>query len=75
LNFKQRRIVIELKFSQEGSDAKALLEDAIEQIKSRDYGRENLGGRELLRIAAVFNAAKDARRITLWQEFLNNKSR
>ena len=67
LNFKQRRIVIELKFSQDGSNAQALLEDALEQIKSRDYGRENLGGRELLRLAAVFSAAKDARRITLWQ--------
>ena len=66
---KERCLVLELKFSQDGSDAQALLDEAIEQIKARDYGREEtLHGQMLLRIAAVFNAAAKERRITLWQE-------
>ncbi|MBQ9275197.1 MAG: PD-(D/E)XK nuclease domain-containing protein, partial [Succinivibrio sp.] len=66
---KERCLVLELKFSQDGSDAQALLEDAVNQIKARDYGREEtLHGQKLLRIAAVFNAAAQERRITLWQE-------
>ncbi|MBQ9273870.1 MAG: AAA family ATPase, partial [Succinivibrio sp.] len=67
--FKERCVVLELKFSKDGSDARTLLDDAIAQIKERDYGREEtLRGRRLVRIAAVFNAAADERKITLWQE-------
>ncbi|MBQ9274608.1 MAG: AAA family ATPase [Succinivibrio sp.] len=73
LNFKRRRIVLELKFSQDGRNAQSLLNQALKQIDENDYGRESLGGRELLRIAAVFSAAKDERKITLWQEVAETK--
>ena len=53
---KNRRIVFELKYAQNETDAKAKLNDAVEQIKSRDYGNTEPKKKELLRIAAVFNA-------------------
>ena len=52
----KRRIVIEFKYAQNETEAKAKLSEAIEQIKSRDYGNIVPRKNELLRIAAVFNA-------------------
>jgi len=66
VNFNTRRFVLELKFSENGSDADVLLKDAVSQIKSREYGVENLGDRELIQIACVFDASKDKRKITLF---------
>lgn len=66
VNFNTRRFVLELKFSENGSDADVLLKDAVSQIKSREYGVENLGDRELLQIASVFDASKDKRKISLF---------
>ncbi|MBO6258462.1 MAG: PD-(D/E)XK nuclease domain-containing protein, partial [Succinivibrio sp.] len=66
VNFQQRRVVIELKFSPGGRNCEALLKEAINQIKNKEYGRENLGDRELLKIACVFNGAADKRQITLF---------
>ena len=53
---KNRRIVIELKYAQNETEAKTKLTDAVEQIKARDYGNTEPKKAELLRIAAVFNA-------------------
>ncbi|MCI6344788.1 MAG: PD-(D/E)XK nuclease domain-containing protein, partial [Succinatimonas sp.] len=53
---KNRRIVIELKYAQNETEAKTKLTDAVEQIKSRDYGNTEPKKKELLRIATVFNA-------------------
>ena len=66
VNFNTRRFVLELKFSENGSDADVLLKDAVAQIQSREYGVENLGDRELIQIACVFDASKDKRKITLF---------
>ena len=68
VNFTGRVLVLEFKFSPNGRDAETLLESAVNQIKERDYGRENLGGRELLCIACVFDASPKERKITAWQE-------
>ena len=63
INFKKRRVIIELKFSKNGNDTEALLKEAEEQIINREYGIENLEGRELLKIACVFNGSENARQI------------
>ncbi|MBO6257732.1 MAG: PD-(D/E)XK nuclease domain-containing protein, partial [Succinivibrio sp.] len=68
VNFQQRRVVIELKFSPGGRNCEALLKEAINQIEDKEYGRENLGNRELLKIACVFNGAADRRQITLFKQ-------
>ncbi|MBQ9273631.1 MAG: AAA family ATPase [Succinivibrio sp.] len=67
VSFTGRVLVLEFKFSPDGKGLESLLESAKSQIKERDYGRENLGGRELLRIACVFNASPQERQISPWQ--------
>ena len=67
VNFKKRRVIIELKFSKDGKDAEALLKKAEDQIRKREYGAENLGDRELLQIAAVFDGSPEVRRITVFK--------
>ncbi|MBO6257922.1 MAG: PD-(D/E)XK nuclease domain-containing protein, partial [Succinivibrio sp.] len=67
VNLKNRRVVIELKFSSDGKNSEALLQEAVNQIKDKDYGTENLGGRELLKIGCVFNGAADKRQITAYK--------
>ena len=64
---KNRRIVIELKYAQNETEAKTKLTDAIEQIKSRDYGNTEPKKNELLRIATVFNAERKVRAFTEYQ--------
>ena len=61
---KNRRIVIELKYAQNETEAKTKLTDAVEQIKSRDYGNTEPKKAELLRIAAVFNADPKVRKFS-----------
>lgn len=56
LETDNRRIVFELKFAQNDKEAKIRLKEAVEQIKSRDYGNILPVKKELIRIAAVFNA-------------------
>ncbi len=68
VNFDRRRIVIELKFSKDGSDTDRLLQEASAQLSSREYGTENLGSKELLGIACVFNGAAEVRKITSFSE-------
>ena len=68
LNLNKRRIVLELKYSNDGHDVNSLLEDAVRQIKEKEYGIENLGGIELIQIAAVFDGSSNVRKITLFEQ-------
>ena len=68
LNLNKRRIVLELKYSNDGHDVNSLLEDAVRQIKEKEYGIENLGGIELIQIAAVFDGSSNVRKITLFKQ-------
>ena len=52
----QRRIVFEFKYAQDENEAKAKLDEAITQIQDKDYGNILPLKKEILRIAAVFNA-------------------
>ena len=63
----KRRIVIEFKYAKDETEAKAKLSEAIEQIKSRDYGNIVPRKDELLRIAAVFNADPKVRAFTQYK--------
>ena len=64
---KNRRLVFELKYAEDETVAKTKLADAVEQIKSRDYGNTEPKKKELLRIAAVFNADPKVRAFTEYQ--------
>ena len=63
----KRRIVIEFKYAKDETEAKAKLSEAIEQIKSRDYGNIVPRKNELLRIVAVFNADPKVRAFTQYK--------
>ena len=65
---KNRRLVFELKYAQNETEAKTKLSEAVEQIKSRDYGNTEPKKAELLRIAAVFNADPKVRAFTEYQK-------
>lgn len=68
LETDNRRIVFELKLAQNDEEAKIKLKEAVEQIKSRDYGNILPVKKELIRIAAVFNADTKVR---AFKEFEN----
>ena len=59
-----RRIVFEFKYAKNEIEAKVKLSEAIEQIKTRDYGNILPKKNELIRIAAVFNADPKVRAFT-----------
>ena len=63
----KRRIVIEFKYAKDETEAKVKLSEAIEQIKTRDYGNIVPRKDELLRIAAVFNADPKVRAFTQYK--------
>ena len=63
-----RRIVFEFKYAENETEVKAKLLDAVEQIKTRDYGNILPKKNELLRIATVFNADPKVRAFTEYQE-------
>ncbi len=65
---KNRRIVIELKYAQNETEAKTKLSEAVEQIKARDYGNTEPKKAALLRIVAVFNADPKVRAFTEYQQ-------
>ena len=65
---KNRRLVFELKYAQNETEAKTKLSEAVEQIKSRDYGNTEPKKAELLRIAAAFNADPKVRAFTEYQK-------
>ena len=64
---KNRRLVFELKYAEDETVAKTKLSEAVEQIKSRDYGNTEPKKAELLRIAAVFNADPKVRAFNEYQ--------
>ncbi len=63
-----RRIVFEFKYAKNEIEAKVKLSEAIEQIKTRDYGNIVPKKAELLRIVAVFNADPKERAFTEYHE-------
>ena len=63
----KRRIVIEFKYAKDETEAKEKLNEAVEQIKTRDYGNIVPRNDELLRIAAVFNADPKVRAFTQYK--------
>ncbi|SKA64336.1 PD-(D/E)XK nuclease superfamily protein [Succinivibrio dextrinosolvens DSM 3072] len=71
VNFPKRRVVLELKYTDINSEEQKKLEDAEHQIIEKRYGFENLGDRELIQIACVFNGDKDKRQITLYKKVEN----
>ena len=64
VNTDNRRIVFEFKYAKNETEAKSKLLDAVEQIKTRDYGNILPKKNELIRIAAVFNADPKVRAFT-----------
>ena len=68
VNIDNRRIVFEFKYAKNETEAKSKLLDAVEQIKTRDYGNIVPNKTELLRIAAVFNADPKVRAFTEYQK-------
>ncbi len=64
VNFPKRRVVLELKYTDKDSEEQNKLAEAEKQILEKGYGLENLGNRELLQIACVFNGDKNRRQIT-----------
>ena len=68
VNTDNRRIVFEFKYAKNETEAKSKLLDAVEQIKTRDYGNIVPNKTELLRIVAVFNADPKVRAFTEYQE-------
>ena len=63
----KRRIVFEFKYAKDETEAKTKLNEAIEQIKTRDYGNIVPRKDELLRIATVFNADPKVRAFTQYK--------
>ena len=61
---KNRRLVFELKYAEDETVAKTKLTDAVEQIKSRDYGNTEPKKEKLIRIATVFNADPKVRKFS-----------
>ena len=68
VNTDNKRIVFEFKYAKNETEAKSKLSEAVEQIKSRDYGNILPKKNELLRIAAVFNADPKVRAFTEYQK-------
>ena len=64
VNTDNRRIVFEFKNAKNEAEAKSKLSEAVEQIKTRDYGNILPKKNELIRIAAVFNADPKVRAFT-----------
>ncbi len=64
IDTKNRRLVFELKYAENDNAAKTKLSEAVEQIKSRDYGNTEPKKEKLIRIAAVFNADPKVRKFS-----------
>ena len=67
VNFTKRRVVLELKDTDKNSEEQKKLDEAEKQIIEKGYGLENLGDRDLLQIACVFNGDKSKRQITMFK--------
>ena len=64
IDTKNRRLVFELKYAENDNAAKTKLSEAVEQIKSRDYGNTEPKKEKLIRIATVFNADPKVRKFS-----------
>ena len=73
VNFPKRRVVLELKYTYKVNEEKNKLDEAEQQIIEKGYGLENLGDRELIQIACVFNGAKTKRQITMYKKIVNDQ--
>ena len=73
VNFPKRRVVLELKYTDKVNEEKNKLDEAEQQIIEKGYGLENLGDRELIQIACVFNGAKTKRQITMYKKIVNDQ--
>ena len=67
VNFPKRRVVLELKYTDKASEEQKKLDEAEKRIIEKGYGLENLGDRDLLQIACVFNGDKSKRQITMFK--------
>lgn len=67
VNFTKRRVVLKLKYTDKNSEEQKKLDEAEKQIIEKGYGLENLGDRDLLQIACVFNGDKSKRQITMFK--------
>lgn len=67
VNFPKRRVVLGLKYTDKNSEEQKKLDEAEKQIIEKGYGLENLGDRDLLQIACVFNGDKSKRLITMFK--------
>ena len=67
VNFPKRRVVLELKYTDTASEEQKKLDEAEKQIIEKSYGLEDLGDRELLQIACVFNGDKSKRQISMYK--------
>lgn len=67
VNFPKRRVVLGLKYTDKNSEEQKKLDEAEKQIIEKGYGLENLGDRDLLQIACVFNGDKSKRQITMFK--------
>ena len=67
VNFPKRRVVLELKYTDKVREEKSKLIEAEKQIIEQGYGLEDIGDRELLQIACVFNGDKSKRQITMFK--------
>ena len=67
VNFPKRRVVLELKYTDKASEEQKKLDEAEKQIIEKGYGLENIGDRDLLQIACVFNGDKSKRQITMFK--------
>ena len=59
--------VLELKYTDKNSEEQKKLDEAEKQIIEKGYGLENIGDRDLLQIACVFNGDKSKRQITMFK--------
>ena len=72
VNFPKRRVMLELKYTDKVNEEKNKLDEAEQQIIEKGYGLENLGDRELIQIACVFNGNKNKRQITMYKKVENS---
>ena len=63
VEYDNRRLVLELKYSESEKESKIKLQEAIDQIKNKRYGQE-LPSKEILKIALVFNGDHNVRQFT-----------
>ena len=68
VNFKNRRVIVEFKYTESEQDEHNLLKKTEEQIKNKAYGLEYPDKKEIMRIACVFNGSRNKRMISSYSE-------